>query len=38
MRPIVDTEGESVEPAREPESSVAYDQETGEVREPGQEG
>ena len=36
MRPIVDTEGESVE--REPESSVAYDNETGEVREPGQEG
>jgi recombination protein RecT len=36
MRPIVDTEGESVEPA--PESSVAYDSETGEVREPGQEG
>jgi recombination protein RecT len=36
MRPIVDTEGESVE--REPESSVAYDSETGEVREPGQEG
>jgi hypothetical protein len=38
MRPIVDTEGESVEREREPESSVAYDTETGEVREPGQEG
>jgi recombination protein RecT len=38
MRPIVDTEGESVSQVGEAESSVAYDADTGEVREPGQDG